>query len=688
MVAHSQTFHALPPLVDRARELATRCDVVSFDVFDTLLIRRNHHPDDLKMATARFIARKAAAAGITIRPEKVQRLRDKVEAMHRRRAARQYPDHEAAYEAFMTDVLKVIFGAAFDALLLDDVAEYELSIEDAFLVARVPLLELARELKPLGKKLVAISDMYLPAKHIRRLLDRAGFAGLIDEVFSSADSFKAKASGAAWPLIREQLGVDPDRWLHIGDNPISDGARPADAGIRSLVLHDIREWHRKLVAKTYADIARYRPYWRGRLAQQWMLPLEGENVERNDLYEHGFAYFGPLLCSFVQHIAERALEEGVTRVYFLSREGQILHDIWNAICPVIFAGRALPETHYLYVSRMALAGASCAHQGLDHESARVTFLPAANRDFRDLCRVFNLDPAPFAPVLARHGLREDTPLSRWHEGWEPRNGESFRRMVEHDAAFQDEVKRQARPVNDALMAYLESENFFGSGHVALVDIGWLGNIQRFLHRAIRHRDDRPVLHGHLLVCAAGYPFPYALDNRLEGFFHDHKKFGFVGSLILFAQELFEETTRANHASLMTYALDAHGKPVLKFRSADDECAKNELLQSRYFEEVQKGILDCARRYGPAVAVLGYVAREWKPWLEVQTVNRIAFPRTRDVDVLTRIHHLDDFAAGRTPSRAARKAMRKLWNRPTWQLRFIPFLRLYFYVRHAVHWLRS
>lgn len=682
------TFYSLPLLCRKAMKLSEGYDVISFDIFDTLLIRRNHNPDDLKNATARFIAQRACGLGQKWSWQKVQRLRDKIEAMHRRRAARHHPDHEACYPDFMRDTLNIIFGKPEGANLLEEVTAYELDIEAAFLVARQGFLDLVRDLKKQGKTILAISDMYLPAAHLRILLDRAGYAGLIDQVFASADSMKAKASGAAWPLIREQLALDCSRWLHIGDNPVSDGARPAEVGIQAMVLRDGGELFRRSIARAYHDVARSRPYWRGRLVQQYMLPLEAENVSRTDLYRHGYMYFGPLLCAFVQHIAEQASAKGVERVYFLSREGQLMRDIWRILASTVFAGMKLPEDHYLYVSRMALAGASCAHRGLSHENARIAFLPASNRDFRDLCRVFDLDPSPFTPILRRHGLADDTPLSRWHEGWNPDNGTRFQRMVEHDEAFQAEVRRQSAQANQALQRYLEDEQVFSSSKVALVDIGWLGNIQRFLYQAMEHREDRPELHGHLLVCAAGYPFPYASDNHLEGFYHDHKRFGFTGSLLLYAQELFEETTRANHPGLVRYHVDGDGGYKLVFRPEDDQFAQNEKAQSDYFADVQTGILDGARRYAAAMAVLGYDANDMKPWLDVLTVNHMAFPKTRDVKLLTRIHHLDDFSARRSPGRRARKALQRLWSRPYWQLRFLPGVRIYHYVRHAVHWLRS
>ena len=81
-----------------------------------------------------------------------------------------------------------------------------------------------------------------------------------------------------------------------------------------------------------------------------------------------------------------------------------------------------------------------------------------------------------------------------------------------DAGFQKEVKRQSRPSARALERYLESLNFFAHEQMAIVDIGWLGTIQRFLYNAIEHRADCPRLHGFLFGATRGVKFPEDLKK--------------------------------------------------------------------------------------------------------------------------------------------------------------------------------
>ena len=82
-----QTHYTLDALLSAAEQAAQHCTVISFDLFDTLLIRRSHDPDLLKPATARFIAAKMEAAGRAISWEQVQDLRDEVEQEQRRQTS-------------------------------------------------------------------------------------------------------------------------------------------------------------------------------------------------------------------------------------------------------------------------------------------------------------------------------------------------------------------------------------------------------------------------------------------------------------------------------------------------------------------------------------------------------------------------------------------------------------------------
>ncbi len=673
-------YYSLSSLITKGKELAANVEVVTFDLFDTLLIRRIHDPDLVKLPVARYISNLAKEKGLQWAEEKVQELRNTIEARHRLEAGESFEDHEACYPRYMKEMLSEIFAEEATDLLFEKVVDYEVAMENSMLVPRGEFIDWLQELRELNKKVYIISDIYLPAVYLKRFVEYAGFLHLVDDVISSADTFLAKASGKAFPLIQKKYNLNIKSWLHVGDNPISDGLRPLEFGIQTLVLADAEEARRKSIIKRMVNYSAGRPFWRGRALQQLMLPLEYENVERPDLYVEGYSFLGPLVGAFVQNIAEKSRKLGISKVFFLSREGWTFRKYWESVTPHLYPEGNLPETDYLYVSRMALAGASCAYSGLSQTKADIVFLPRGNSDFLDLCRVFSLDPKPFASHLARHYLTETTTLSHLHHGYDQKNSKQFRKLIK-DEAFQDEVKRQTRPANDALQLYLEDLGFFDHLDVALVDIGWLGTIQRFFYDAIAHRDDAPVCHGLLFGATRGIPFPTTQKNYIEGLVYDKDRFDFAASSILYARDLFEEACRAPHPTLNGYGLEEDGGYTLLFRRTDDEIGQAEKEQDSNYAPLQQGIFDSAPAYAAASALLGFSINDYRPWMNYLLVSKLAFPKTKEICNIRHTHHLDDFHGKKIVAKTADRVPDDLWTLSVFKLRFSPFIRLRRFLRH-------
>ena len=672
------TFDNLKALIKYADDLIDGYDTISFDLFDTLFIRRIHDPDMVKPAVARYISSLAASMGIEIAWDKVQALRDQYETEQRAETGRKFDDHEARYPDYMHRALAEIFRERMTDDLLEEVTSYELKIEAAMIVPRARLLSWIQKLFSRGKKILIVSDIYLPSHHLKRLLDHFGIMPYVLDVVSSADTFLAKASGRAFPMLADRFGLEKSRWMHIGDNPFSDGLRPAEYGIRALLIADRREKYRKTVARVHTVFSRMRLFWKGRLVQQLMLPLEGENSPKPPLYVEGYNFFAPLIGAFTVGIAEKMREIGIGHVFFFSREGLTFKKFWDRAMPFLAPSSRIPVAHYLYVSRMALAGASCAYQGLSQTKADFAFLPAGNRDMRDLCRVFSLDIEPLRPFMEKFGLRVDDPLSSLHKGWSGEIRYRFVYLLE-DKGFQDEVKRQTRPYNDALQRYLEKEHFFEQRDVALVDVGWMGTIQRFLYDAVKHREDKPRFHGYLFAASRGIPYPTEADNTIEGVIYDRDHFDFAASTVMYNRDLFEEAFRAPYPTLQGYRLKEDGFELV-FRTTEDATGKAEKSQDRYFAPLQQGIFDAASRFGAAMAIAGFSFEDLKPWARYLLVSKIAFPKAGEVEALKNRAHVDDIHGGHKLSKKQQKSQKHLWDYPISTLKWNPFIRITHYLK--------
>ena len=130
------TFNSLAALVEQARGMVADFETVTFDLFDTLLVRRIHDPDLVKRPVARYVSSLAASHGIVKSSRTVQKTRNRIELEQRQETGIKFEDQEACYPFFMEQTLREIFGDRYEADLLEKVTKYELEMESRMLVPR------------------------------------------------------------------------------------------------------------------------------------------------------------------------------------------------------------------------------------------------------------------------------------------------------------------------------------------------------------------------------------------------------------------------------------------------------------------------------------------------------------------------------------------------------------------------
>ncbi len=680
MPSKMHSFYNWESLVKQANKNLDRFDTISFDVFDTLFIRRVPDPNMIKIPVAQMISDAAKQQGIHTSPREVRQLRNKIEQAHRDANGLIYPDFEARYDDYMQEMLAQIFGTSLPTKLFAQVAEFEISMESAMIVVRSEALDWIKQLHAQGKKLFLISDIYLPSKYLKQLATDKGLSPYFEDLISSADTFNAKASGAAWPMVQKQFDLDKGRWLHIGDNAHSDFNKPIEFGITAYHLRDIGEHHRLSLATRYNYYAAKRDFWKGRNQLQWMLPLEQENTDQPALYTDGFGFFGYLLSYFIHRLIERCKDEDIRRVYFCAREGWLFKQVWDAMVPWFYPLGDAPKARYLYVSRMGVASTACAHQGLTALNAHVARFPAGNRDFNDICRIFKLDVDKLSEYLARYNLQSDEAIGFNSADYDEVADGKFAQLID-DMQFQEEVKRQTKNDNAAFQRYLESEGFFEHDKVALVDIGWLGTIQHYLSDAIEPRIDKPRIFGFTLGAIRAAPYRNDYHNSIEGLVYDAHRLSFYSSMTNTLKPVLEEICRAPHPTLIAYKIE-QGKSKLVFRNTEDAIGQDEIAQSKYYEPLHQGVVESAKRYAAAAQIFKYNTGELKAWLNFMYLAKVAFPKSAEILRVRHEAHQDDFSGGHQPSKRAVKDDKSLWIASEAQLKFNPFSRFYWFINNA------
>lgn len=203
-------------LVDRLSTF----DVVSFDIFDTLLFRRVEKPTDVFT----LVEQRTGTAGFG-------RYRAECEWLARQKKHEKWGSWEVSFAEIYAQM------TAYSAEQKNELQQAELCIEAEQLFANPVMKELAEGLTAHGVKLIVISDMYLDGETLSRFLRNCGFP-LFSRIYVSSDEGVSKSEGVLFRRVFDSEHWEGKQIAHIGDNFDSDVRRPMGQGI--LGIHYIR----------------------------------------------------------------------------------------------------------------------------------------------------------------------------------------------------------------------------------------------------------------------------------------------------------------------------------------------------------------------------------------------------------------------------------------------------------------
>ena len=192
-------------------------EIVSFDIFDTLLERPLLEPSDLFHLIGNKYDKQTGLSFYEIRQK--------------------YDDGKRNFDEIYAAIEK---GEKVCPSVIQKMKADELQLENAILRRREEIFEVYKFAVKKGKKVVAISDMYLPESFLRGVLEKNGYEH-ISEIYVSSSYNKRKDQGTLYDYVLEQLGVTPQKLLHIGDNKFSDFEVPLSKGIKAFHIFSLKE---------------------------------------------------------------------------------------------------------------------------------------------------------------------------------------------------------------------------------------------------------------------------------------------------------------------------------------------------------------------------------------------------------------------------------------------------------------
>jgi len=431
------------PDVEGYVEVLSGYEIISFDIFDTLIFRPFSDPTDL----FRFLGGELGILDFG-------RIRVEQEAFARRDSFAQRGQGEVTLAQIWERIEREVGVSAVLGM------ELEKKLEERFCYANPFMKQVFRKLRDMGKEIIAVSDMYLPSEFLRELLKKNGYNG-ISQVYVSCEYGIGKGEGGlfeivkrdaseekAWKEIREKGREKSRRIIHLGDNEASDGKMPKKYGLESITYPNVHYAASRFRPKDMSPIIG--SAYRGIVGAHLYQGTEIYTME----YEYGFTYGGLFVLGYCHFIHEYCAAHQVDRVLFLSRDGDILKQVYDRMYPG-------EDTVYAYWSRAAATKLMAEYDRYDYFRRYLYHKADGRHSVKEVLKSMEL--LPFFKELEAYGGKQDM-----------LDMEKAEKLKEYLLENFDRVLDCYREQGEAARQYF-SEKLSGAAYAAAVDIGWAGS---------------------------------------------------------------------------------------------------------------------------------------------------------------------------------------------------------------------
>jgi len=440
-------------------------DVVSFDVFDTLLTRVVGTPTSAfillgKVLVDRVIINESPTAFARKRVEAEVRAREKSEGS------------EVTLRMIYLELAQML---PLTATEMETAMQVECEIED-LLIRAVPDAErriLAE--RQCDARIIFMSDMYLPAPLIIRWLEQHGLWHQQDRLYLSNEERVSKATGKLFRRVLQSECLKPSQLTHYGNNRYSDVASALREGIKSRPFGgtDLQRYE-KLMEAEVRSTGGLSSVMAGasRLAR---LSVPAVTEAQKTLRDTTTGVIAPTLAAYVIWILRRAQALSLQRLYFVSRDGQILLEIARRVAPKLGIEC---ELRYLYSSRQSWH--LPAILTLEESKLEWIFKKYESLSIEGILFRIGITPDEVATELAGAGFCQED----WRRQLKDAEIERLKPLILRGRVH-DLILARAQAKRRTLLGYLRQEGLLDGTRWALVDLGWNGRPQASLGEILR-----------------------------------------------------------------------------------------------------------------------------------------------------------------------------------------------------------
>ncbi|MDD5558286.1 hypothetical protein [Candidatus Methylomirabilis sp.] len=484
LAALSEVLPTPPDIHQRAfselEGLIAEHEVISFDLFETLVVRAATRSDDILETAVWRTKKELGYQGDLLS------IRKEAEEVCCKQYGRYAFNLDAVY-GYMKESMGISHAIA------DALQQAEIAMEIALSSPRAAMISLLSRCLRNGKTVCILTDTHLSRSMIDMILNRCAIP-TVSHLAISSEEGASKHSGKLFAHLRSIYRGR--RILHIGDGEHSDVTRAIEQGMRAFrVLSPpdlfIRSRLNPLLreACTTHDGVLLGMLARRLFADPFSSMIHGGRVRIHDLHQFGYVFFGPLLLTWLAWLIRNLRRRPADKLLFLAREGYLLVRLYNWLRAEKQL-RDLPEGLYFATSRR-MAGV------------------ASLRTAEDALALLDDDYSGSSEGLLRlrYGLNgSDAAVDDHLVHSDPEAVALVERYL-------DDILANARDEREAYLRYVGGLGITRDSRIAVADLGIKGSIQDALQRMLGK-----TMQGYYITGWFGSDNPYGMTDNTSALF--------------------------------------------------------------------------------------------------------------------------------------------------------------------------
>lgn len=504
-----------------------KVEIVSFDIFDTLIMRKIFSPEDV----FRLLEEKV----------RVELKLDCEIANVRAQAASMCGSYATINEIYQ--YIKQQTNLIDKNII--DIMQLEKDIDIDLCITRRDIADLYEYCLTCGKEVYLISDMYYTLQDIKRILDKCGVKVPDDEhIWISCEKKADKVSGSLWEKYSKLVSKDI-RCLHIGDNKTGDAKNPVIYGIDSYYIMSAKDMLMKSSilelassVNTVSDSICLGLVAAKLFNSPFALCSTNGKVSYDDSEIYGYCVYGPLLEKFLIWLYYNSRKDGIDKLLFFARDGYFLEKDYKVVSELLNDGYE-QDWCYLPISRRLIYMATMENED----------------DFKRVVAFHYV--GIFAEYMkSRFGIIVTEVTSEYNNRQINAVGDS-KDILEWIQPYKDEIIKKAKRERENYLRYLKTDGDMQKGLTyGTVDLGYYGTNQYYLQRLTGIKTK-----GYCFYACLGKDNVYISDISMTGCFQYGDDYTAEKSIVRKKNMYIETFITAPHG-MISY-IDNQGKMICK-----------------------------------------------------------------------------------------------------------------------------